>query len=103
MPDNRNYDFYENEEIEMAKRQRLTGKQRAQYKKEREALIGSLITQEGALRGALVKSHVRGSQYVLCLANGTEVYASHKKQRESRSGASESISQSGWSLWEDCD
>ena len=80
---------------EMA-RQRLTAEQRALYARERQALLGSLITQEG-WEGALVKEHVRGSQYVVLLPDGSEVYASHKKPRKRRSG----LSEGGWSLWED--
>jgi len=78
-------------------RQRLTAEQRAQFAKERQAIIGSLITQKGDFCGALVKEHVRGSQYVVRLADGSEVYASHKKQREGQRG----LSKGGWQVWED--
>lgn len=88
------YDWYLEEKEEMS---RLTAEQRLQFKREREALVGSLITQEGDFCGALVKEHVRGSQYVLRLANGTEVFASHKKRAESRAG----LSGGGWRLWEE--
>jgi hypothetical protein len=47
----------------------------------------------------LVKEHVRGSQYVVCLANGTDAFASHKKARKGAPTASKSLSQAGWSLW----
>ena len=82
-------------------RQRLTAEQRMQFKREREALVGSLITQEGPLLGGLVKEHVRGSQYVVCKADGSEVFASHKKPRKGHSTASKSLSQAGWSVWND--
>lgn len=88
------YDWYIEDKEEMA---RLTADQRLQFKRDREALIGSLITQQGDLCGALVKEHVRGSQYVLRLANGTEVSASHKKGVKRQAG----LSESGWRLWED--
>ena len=97
----RNYEMWLDYEEERDMRQRLTAEQRLQFKREREALVGSLITQEGALCGALVKEHVRGSQYVVCLANGTEAFASHKKPRRGQSEASKSLSQAGWSLWVD--
>ena len=74
---------------------RLTGEDRAQFARERQALVGSLITQEG-FEGALVLEHVRGSQYLIRLADGTQVYASHKKQRDSE----KAITKSGWRLWE---
>ena len=88
------YDWYLEEKEEMS---RVTAAQRLQFKREREALVGSLITQDGKFCGALVKEHVRGSQYVLRLANGTEVFASHKKRVERRAG----LSRGGWRLWED--
>ena len=78
-------------------RTRLTAEQRAEFARERRALVGKLITQEG-FEGALVIEHIRGSQYLLRLGNGTEVFASHKKQRVLPSGA---LSQGGWRVWED--
>tara|TARA_R100000152_G_C6758805_1_gene182708 strand:+ start:817 stop:1092 length:276 start_codon:yes stop_codon:yes gene_type:complete len=78
-------------------RQRLTAEQRRQFAKERQALVGKLITQEG-FQGALVIEHVRGSQYVLRMPDGTEVFASHKKQKGQANGA---LTQAGWRLWED--
>lgn len=78
-------------------RQRLTAEQRRQFVKERQALVGKLITQEG-FQGALVVEHVRGSQYVLRLPTGQEVFASHKKQKGEGAGA---VTQAGWKLWED--
>lgn len=96
------YELWKHYEEEMAMgQQRLTAEQRLQFKREREALVGSLITQEGPLLGGLVKEHVRGSQYVVCKADGTEVFASHKKPRKGHSTASKSLSQAGWSVWND--
>ena len=77
-------------------RQRLTAEQRAQFARDRKALVGKLITQEPFV-GALVTEHIRGSQYLLRLGDGTEVYASHKKQRQLPNGA---FTEGGWSLWE---
>ena len=78
-------------------RQRLTSEQRAQFARERRALCGKLLTQEG-FEGALVIEHIRGSQYLLRMGDGTEVFASHKKQKGQAEGA---LSQAGWQLWED--
>lgn len=75
---------------------RLTAEDRAQFARERQALVGSLITQKG-LEGALVIEHIRGSQYLVRLPDGKEIFASHKKQRTSE----ESITKAGWRLWED--
>ena len=85
-------------------RKKITADQRLQYKREREALVGKLITQKGPLCGGLVKEHVRGSQYVVCLADGTEAYASHKKAHRGHSKPPTShsnVSTDGWRLWED--
>ena len=78
-------------------RQRLTAEQRRQFAKERQALVGKLITQEG-FQGALVIEHVRGSQYVLRMPNGEEIFASHKKQKGEGAGA---VTQAGWRVWEE--
>ena len=78
-------------------RRRLTAEQRAEFARERRAICGKLLTQEG-FEGALVVEHIRGSQYLLRLADGTEVFASHKKQRGQADGA---LSQAGWRLWEE--
>jgi len=77
-------------------RRRLSAEDRAQFARERQSLVGSLITQEG-FEGALVIEHIRGSQYLLRLADGTQVYASHKKQR----GDDSAITKAGWRLWEE--
>lgn len=78
------------------RRRRLTAEERAQFARDRAALVGSLITQEG-FEGALVIEHVRGSQYLIRMPDGTQVYASHKKQRTEDS----SITKTGWRLWEE--
>ncbi len=75
---------------------KLTAEQRLQFKRDREAMVGRLITQEGTFCGALVKEHVRGSQYLVRLPDGTEVFASHKKRSTPRAG----LSEGGWRLWE---
>ena len=74
---------------------RLTAEDRAEFARERQALVGSLITQEG-FEAALVLEHIRGSQYLIRLADGTQVYASHKKQRDGETA----ITKAGWQLWE---
>ncbi len=77
-------------------RRRLTAEQRVEFARERRALVGKIISQEG-FQGALVVEHIRGSQYVLRMPDGTEVFASHKKQRNLPNGA---LTQGGWKLWE---
>ena len=77
---------------------RLTAEDRAQWAIEREALAGSLITQEG-FEGALVMKHVRGSQYLVRLPDGQEVYMSHKKQRGQ--AHRDPLTAAGWRLWEE--
>ena len=77
-------------------RQRLTPEDRAQFARERKALVGKIISQEG-FQGALVTEHIRGSQYVLRMPDGTEVFASHKKQKNLPNGA---LTSGGWKLWE---
>ena len=78
-------------------RQRLTAEQRAQFARERKALVGKIISQEG-FQGALVVEHIHGSQYLLRMPDGTEVFASHKKQKTLPNGA---LTQGGWRLWEE--
>ena len=75
---------------------RLSGEDRAQFARERQELVGSLITQKG-FEGALVIEHIRGSQYLVRMPDGTQVYASHKKQRNGE----KSITKAGWRLWEE--
>ena len=87
---------------------RGTADQRAKWARERKALVGKIITQKG-LEGALIIEHIRGSQYLLRLANGEEVFASHKKGIEFRSIKEQARSSSntqpivsaGWKLWEE--
>lgn len=74
---------------------RQTAEQRAEWARERRAMIGKLITQSG-FEGCLVVEHIRGSQYVIRRPDGVEVFASHKKQKDQGS-----LSAAGWSLWED--
>ena len=74
---------------------RLTAEDRAQFARERQTLVGSLITQKG-FEGALVIEHIRGSQYLIRMPDGAQIYASHKKQRTGE----KSITKAGWSLWE---
>jgi len=78
------------------RRRRLTAEERAQFARDRAALVGSLITQDG-FEGALVIEHIRGSQYLIRMPDGTQVYASHKKQR----AEDNSITKTGWRLWEE--
>ena len=75
---------------------RLTAEERAQFLLERQALVGSLITQEG-FEGSLVLKHIRGSQYLIQLPTGQQLFASHKKQKNDDGAI---ITGSGWSLWE---
>jgi len=78
---------------------RLTGEDRAQFARERQALVGSLITQKG-FEGALVLEHIRGSQYLVRLPDGTEVFASHKKPKY-KTSAGVPITDQGWRRWEE--
>ena len=77
-------------------RRRLSAEDRAEFARERQALVGSLITQQG-FEGALVLEHIRGSQYLIRMPDGSEVFASHKKQRSNE----DAITKAGWQLWED--
>jgi hypothetical protein len=77
-------------------RRRLSAEDRAEFARERQALVGSLITQEG-FEGALVIEHIRGSQYLVRMPDGSEVFASHKKQRNEE----KSVTKAGWRLWEE--
>ena len=75
---------------------RLSAEDRAEYTRQRRALEGTLITQEG-FEAALVVEHIRGSQYLIRMPDGTEVFASHKKQKDNNT---DSLSDAGWSIWE---
>ena len=77
-------------------RAKRTAEDRANWARERQVLVGKLITQEGWI-GALVKEHIRGSQYLIRLADGQEVYASHKKQRQTNG----TFVDGGWKIWKD--
>ena len=79
-------------------RQRLTAEERADFARQRRELIGKLIIQ-GGWEGAIVLEHVRGSQYIVRLADGREVYASHKKQKDQQKEVV--ATQAGWRLWEE--
>ena len=72
---------------------------RARWAAERQALVGTLITQEGTFEGAMVTKHVHGSQYLVELTDGSEVYASHKKSKDKDRNSNFSFQ--GWNLWED--
>ncbi len=72
---------------------------RAKWAAERRALEGSLIAQSDMFEGAMVVSHIRGSQYLVRLSDGSEVYASHKKDKDQNRNSH--FSYSGWKLWED--
>ena len=79
------------------RRTRLTADQRAHFARERQAVVGKLISQKG-FEGALVIEHIRGSQYLLRMPDGEEVFASHKKDKNNSDiGALVSF---GWRLWE---
>ena len=75
----------------------MTADQRAQYARERKAVVGKLISQEG-FEGALVVEHIRGSQYLLRMPDGTEVFASHKKDKNNSDV--DAIVSFGWRLRE---
>lgn len=75
----------------------LTAEDRAQFARERRAVVGKILLQEG-WEGSIVVEHIRGSQYLVKLANGQEVYASHKKQRNESGDAA--FTKAGWRRWE---
>ena len=76
-----------------------TAKDRAEWARERRALVGSIISQPDFV-GALVMEHIRGSQYLLRMPDGTEVFASHKKPKY-KTSAGVPITDQGWRLWEE--
>ena len=80
-------------------RRRLSPEDRARYARERRALVGSIISQPDFV-GALVMEHIRGSQYLLRMPDGTEVFASHKKPKY-KTSAGVPITDQGWRLWEE--
>ena len=79
---------------------RLSPEDRARFARERRAVEGSVITQKG-FEGALVLEHIRGSQYLIRMPDGTEVFASHAKRREVDGAAEQSVSAAGWGLWQE--
>ena len=81
-------------------RQRLTAEDRAQFARYRRAVVGKILLQEG-WEGSLVLEHIRGSQYLVKLATGEQVYASHKKQRNETGDAA--FTKAGWRRWESRD
>ena len=80
-------------------RKRLTAEERANFARERRELIGKLIIQDG-WEGAIVIEHIRGSQNLVRFADGTEKFASHKKQRWKGKG-NDGLIRAGWKLWEE--
>ena len=80
------------------KNRRLSAEDRAKYVRERQALVGSIILQPDFV-GALVMEHIRGSQYLLRMPDGTEVFASHKKPSYKPSG-DVFLTEGVWRLWE---
>ena len=79
---------------------RLSPEDRARFARERRAVEGSVITQKG-FEGALVLEHIRGSQYLIRMPDGTEVFASHAKRREIEGAAEQSVSVAGWTRWQE--
>ena len=79
---------------------RLSPDDRARFARERRAVEGSVITQKG-FEGALVLEHIRGSQYLIRMPDGTEVFASHAKRREIDGAAEQSVSAAGWTRWQE--
>ena len=84
-------------------KRKLTAEERMEFALRRRSLEGALITQEGVLEGAMVIQHVRGSQYKVRLSSGEDVYASHKRSKDTgtTNGKNQSgFSHAGWKLWE---
>ena len=92
---------FEKEDImgDKYQKNRLSPEDRARFARERRAVEGSVITQKG-FEGALVLEHIRGSQYLIRMPDGTEVFASHAKRREIDGATEQSVSAAGWRLWE---
>ena len=78
-------------------RQSLTPEQRLEFARARRELVGKVLLQDG-WEGALVIEHVRGSQYIVKLSNGEEIFASHKKQKNETGDAA--FTKAGWRKWE---
>ena len=58
-----------------------TAGERTEWSRERRELVGKTITQAGKFEGALIKEHIRGSLYIVCLPDGMEFHVHHKKQK----------------------
>ena len=99
---NEHWPPFEKEDIMGNKYQknRLSPEDRARFARERRAVEGSVITQKG-FEGALVLEHIRGSQYLIRMPDGTEVFASHAKRREIDGAAEQSVSAAGWTRWQE--
>ena len=78
-------------------RKRLTAEERADFVRQRRELIGKLIIQDG-WEAAIVVEHIRGSQYLVRFPDGTEKFASHKKQKGK---GNDGLIRAGWQLWEE--
>ena len=78
-------------------RKRLTAEERADFARQRRELIGKLIIQDG-WEAAIVVEHIRGSQYLVRFPDGTEKFASHKKQKGK---GNDGLIRDGWRLWEE--
>ena len=78
-------------------RQSLTPEQRLEFARARREIVGKVLLQDG-WEGALVIEHVRGSQYIVKLSNGEEIFASHKKQKNETGDAA--FTKAGWRKWE---
>lgn len=74
-----------------------TPEERLKWARERRELVGKVLLQDG-WEGALVIEHVRGSQYIVKLSNGEEIFASHKKQKSETGDAA--FTKAGWRKWE---
>jgi|TARA_R110002020_G_scaffold17173_2_gene60558 hypothetical protein len=83
--------------LKKTRRIRLTAEERLKFARERRELIGQLLTQQG-WEGSIVVEHVRGSQYIVRLPDGKEVFASHKKQKDQ---GNDMLTRAGWRLWEE--
>ena len=79
-------------------RRSLTAEQRLECARERRELVGKVVLQDG-WEGALVLEHVRGSQYIVKLASGEKIFASHKKQKNETGDAA--FTKAGWRKWEE--
>ena len=83
------------------RQKRLTAEERASFAQRRRLLVGSLITQPDIFEGAMVIEHIRGSQYLVRLVEGEEVYASHKRGQDRALDNSHDVtfSHGGWVMW----